>query len=332
MSFSSIWILFLAPIVLIAIYLISKRSVLPSFRFPSKTLLVGIKKNWKTKISNNLIFLRLFILGLFLVALAGPRQVLEKTEITTEGIDIILAVDASGSMAAEDFELRGKRTNRLNIVKDVVKEFVLKRTADRIGIVVFAGQAYTVCPLTTDYDWLISHLERIELGLIKEDGTAIGSSIASSLSRLDQSQAKSKIIILLTDGVNNAGKVEPLKAAEAAKPLGVKIYTIGAGTNGLAPFPTRDLFGRKVYRQVRVDLDEKTLKEIADITEGQYFRATDTESLREIYKEIDKLEKTEIEETGYREYKQLFGYFLLAALALLFIELILINTIFLQIP
>ncbi|HHE65150.1 MAG TPA: VWA domain-containing protein, partial [Bacteroidetes bacterium] len=194
------------------------------------------------------------------------------------------------------------------------------------------GQAYTVCPLTTDYDWLVNNLRRVELGLIEEDGTAIGSAIASSLSRLDESKAKSKIIILLTDGVNNAGNIQPLEAAKAAGSQGIKIYTIGAGSRGIVPYPAQDIFGRTVYQQVQVDLDEATLKRIAQMTEGQYFRATDTESLRNIYQEIDKLEKTEMQETGYKEYKQLFVWFLLAGLIIFVLELILSNTVLTRIP
>ena len=324
-------ILLLIPVILVLLYLAEKKKKYPTFRYSSLQL-IRPKRSWKVVMSQGLVFLRGLVLTLFIIALAGPRLTLERSEITTEGLDIILAVDASGSMAAEDFKIKNQRVNRLAVVKNVVEDFISKRSGDRIGLVVFAKQAYTLCPLTTDYDWLIANLKRVELGIIGEDGTAIGSALASSLGRLDKSQAKSKIIILLTDGVNNAGKIQPLQAAKAASSQGIKIYTIGAGSRGLVPYPVKDLFGRSVYRQVQMDLDEETLQKIAEITQGKYFRATDTASLQNIYDEINKLEKTEIKETGYKEYKQLFGWFLLAGMGLLFLEFILSNTILMRIP
>jgi len=234
-------------------------------------------------------------------------------------------------MAAEDFTIGGRRYNRLDVVKNVVREFIANRGGDKIGLITFAGLAYTVCPLTTDYAWVTTNLERIRLGMIK-DGTAIGSAINSSLTRLKNSEAKSKVMILLTDGVNNAGEIDPLTAARAARALGIKIYTIGAGTKGFAPFPAQDVFGRKVYQQVRIDIDEKLLQGIAQITGGTYFRATDTESLRAVYSAIDALEKTRIEQAGYREYKEWFVEVLLLALGVLMIEIVLGNTLLLRIP
>jgi Ca-activated chloride channel family protein len=234
-------------------------------------------------------------------------------------------------MAAEDFTIKGKRVNRLAVVKNVVEEFIQQRSSDRIGLIAFAGLAYVVSPLTTDYDWLSANLERIELGLIK-DGTAIGSGIISSISRLKKSEAKSKIVIILTDGINNAGKIDPLKAAEAAKVFGIKIYTIGAGSADYVPFPVQNLFGRIIYRKVLIELDEETLKEIARITGGKYFRATDEKSLRNIYNEIDALEKTTIENTGYKEHKENFQSFLLMAMLLIALEVVLSNSLFMKAP
>jgi len=334
MSFKDPWILISIPffIIILSLFFIEGYLRAPAFRFSSFSLFSNIKSSWKIKLFKFLPFLRIAILSLFLFALAGPRKVLEHTEILSEGIDIILAVDASGSMAAEDFELEGNRVNRLDIVKNVVQDFIKGRKNDRIGLVVFAGQAYTICPLTTDYDWLISNLERVELDLLKDEGTAVGSAISSSLGRLRRSKAKSKVVILLTDGVSNAGNIDPIKAAEAAKALGIKIYTIGAGSKGLVPFPMKDFFGREVYRKVQIDLDEDTLKEIALMTKGLYFRATNTEALRNVYKEIDILETTEIEEKGYQEYKQLFVPVLLLALGLLLIEILLKTTLLMKVP
>jgi len=332
MEFKDPWILFLIPFFLVGFYLYFRKREEPSFRYPGLQLFSKSLVSWKIFLSQNIYILRLIIFTLFLIALAGPREILERTEVKGEGIDIILAVDASGSMAALDFKNESNRVDRLTIVKEVVKDFVEERSADRIGLIAFAGKAYTVCPLTMDYEWLTLNLDRIELGLVGEDGTAIGSAIASSVGRLKESDAKSKVVILLTDGVNNAGAIKPLEAARAANALDIKIYTIGAGSNGLVPFPGRDFIGRIIYQNTRIPLDEETLKKIAKITDGLYFRAKDTESLRKIYKQIDKLEKTEIIETGYREYKQLFDQFLILGCILLIIESVLLNTVLLKIP
>jgi Ca-activated chloride channel family protein len=331
MIFKDPWTLLFIPFALLLLYLIERRRRPESVRFSSKQLVARLPGSWKVRLRNLPVVLRGIVLALFLIALAGPRSVLRQTIHESEGIDIVLAIDASGSMAAEDFTVGGRRYNRLDVVKDVVREFIAGRGADRIGLVTFAALAYTVCPLTTDYAWLTTNLERIRLGMIT-DGTAIGSAVNSSLARLKDSEAKSKVIILLTDGINNAGEVDPLTAARAARALGVKIYTIGAGTKGFAPFPARDVFGRKVYQQVRIDIDEKLLEGIAQVTGGKYFRATDTESLRSIYQAIDALEKTRIKQAGYFEYDELFARVLLAALMVLLIELVLSSTVLLKIP
>lgn len=331
MTFKDPIIFLLIPIVCGILFFFNRRTREPSFYFPTTDLLKGLKGNWKTGLSRRFFILRWLAIILFILALARPRSILEETRHVTEGIDIVLAIDASGSMAAEDFTIKGERYNRLEVVKKVVHEFIKERTNDRIALVAFAARAYTVCPLTTDYQWVTSNLERVELGLL-EDGTAVGSAIASSISRLEGSKAKSKVVILLTDGINNAGKIDPVTAAQLAQGLGVKIYTIGAGSKGYVPYPVMDFFGRRRYQKVLIELDEATLQEIARLTEGQYFRATDTKSLRQVYQEIDKLEKTEIEEFGYREYRELFGWFLAVALGILLIEIFLLNTILLRIP
>ena len=331
MIFKDPWILLFIPFALLLLYLIQRRRRPESIRFSSKQLVVRLPASWKIRLRNLPVILRGIVLALFLAALAGPRSILKQTIHESEGIDIVLAIDASGSMAAEDFTIGGRRYNRLDVVKNVVREFIANRGGDKIGLITFAGLAYTVCPLTTDYAWVTTNLERVRLGMIK-DGTAIGSAINSSLTRLKNSEAKSKVVILLTDGVNNAGEVDPLTAARAAQALGVKIYTIGAGAKGFAPFPVQDIFGRKVYQQVQIDIDEKLLQEIAQVTGGTYFRATDTESLRAIYSAIDELEKTRIKQTGYFEYEEWFDEVLAAALAILAIEIILGNTLLLRIP
>ncbi len=326
------WILLLIPLILLLVFWRNFKKKPAGFRFSSTDLLGDVPSSWKIKFFFIPETMRLLVLILFVIALAGPRQVLQETIHHTEGIDIVLAMDCSGSMAAEDFKINGQRFNRLMIVKEVVRDFIRQRTSDKIGLVAFAGLAYTACPLTTDYDWLIANLERIELGVLQEDGTAVGSAISSSVNRLKNSQAKSKVVILLTDGVNNAGKIDPITAAKIAKTMGIKVYTIGAGSKGYVPFPMKDFFGRTVYQNVPIDLDEDTLQEIARLTDGKYFRATDTESLRQIYQEIDKLEKTKMEEVGYKEYQELFVWVLSAAVLILVLEVILSNTVFLRIP
>ncbi len=331
MLFKTPWILFFLPVTAGIIFFFKRRQKISSVKFSSLSLLPSALASLKTRSLHLPFILRILTIILFFIALAGPRSVKEETIHKTEGIDIVLALDASGSMAAEDFVINGERTNRLDVIKQVVKDFINERPSDRVGLVTFGALAYTVCPLTTDHVWLKDNLERINLGVV-EDGTAIGSGIASSVGRLKKSTAKSKVIILLTDGINNTGKIDPLTAAQTAKSFGIKIYTIGAGSEGYVPFPMTDFFGHKVYRQERLEIDEKTLQKIADSTFGRYFRATDTESLKQIYSEINKLEKTKIEEIGFREYKELFPYVLTAALVLLILELLLSHTLLIRVP
>ncbi len=331
MHFQNPWFLILLPLVLVLVAAAQHREQRPAFHFPSQEVLKGIASTFRVRMNKGIFLLRIAALVLIVVALCRPQELIEESKIEAEGIDIVLAIDTSTSMLAEDFELKGKRSNRLEVVKEVVKEFIENRVSDRIGIIAFAGKAYTVSPLTLDYGWLIQNLERVRTGMI-EDGTAIGSGLSSSLNRLKDTVAKSKVVILLTDGRNNAGRISPLMAAEAARALNIKVYTVGAGTKGFAPYPDKDIFGNRVYRRVRIEIDEDTLKRIAEKSEARYFRATDTESLRSIYREIDKLEKTEIEESGYTEYRELFHLFLIPGLLLLILEVILNNTILRRIP
>ncbi|MCQ9206506.1 MAG: VWA domain-containing protein [Omnitrophica bacterium] len=331
MIFKDPWILFLIPVALAFIYFIKKRRISSNIEFSSKELMGVPAPTMRLRAMRNIVFVRGLAVALVFIALARPQSVSEETKIYSEGIDIALAIDSSGSMLAEDFTVNGRRKNRLVAVKMAVEDFIRRRKSDRIAIVAFAGRAYTVCPLTLDYNWLIKNLERVKIGSI-EDGTAIGSALASSLARLKDTEAESKVIILLTDGINNAGKIPPLRAAEAAKAMGVKIYTIGAGTKGLAPYPVRGRRGRLFYQNMKIPIDDTALKEIARKTGGMYFRATDTESLKEIYTEIDKLEKTKVEETGFRKFEELFSGALIFALALLLLEVILKNTILRKLP
>ncbi|MBL7068520.1 MAG: VWA domain-containing protein [Candidatus Omnitrophica bacterium] len=325
------WVLLFSPLIIIIIYLVKRRDNFSSIKFSSVDLVTPSRPTLRLFLAKNTVLFRAAALSLFLLALARPQIPLDETKISAEGIDILLAIDSSGSMLAEDFEFGGKRRNRLEVVKRVVEDFIRQRKNDRIGMIAFAARAYTVCPLTLDYDWLIRNLERVEIGAI-EDGTAVGSAITSSLNRLKDSEAKSKIVILLTDGINNMGSISPAMAAEAAQALGIKIYTIGAGTKGLAPYPIKGLWGETIYNDINIEIDEDTLKEIAGKTGGQYFRATDTESLKEIYDQINKMEKTPVEELGFQEFEELFSKFLKAALLILALEIFLTNTLLRKLP
>ncbi|MFQ6043517.1 MAG: VWA domain-containing protein [Candidatus Poribacteria bacterium] len=313
------------------IYFHFRKSQGGSIKFSSIENLKSISPSWTNWGREGLLFLRCVVIVLIAFAMARPQKGVEESKLVSEGIDIVLAIDVSGSMQAEDFQIAGERHNRLYVVKDVVRDFIKGRQNDRIGIVVFAGRPYTLCPLTLDYGWLIQNLDRAQIGML-EDGTAIGSAIATGLNRLRESTAKSKVLILLTDGRNNAGRISPETAANIAKTLNVKIYTIGAGTKGMAPFPTLDFFGNKVYQPVKIEIDDESLAKIAQETGGKYFRATDTEKLRQIYSEIDKMEKTKIETPQYLEYREFYPYFLIPALVGFLTELALANTRFRRLP
>jgi Ca-activated chloride channel family protein len=331
MSFQDPLFLLLIPLILAGAYILRRRKIKASLIFSTDRLFKQVRPSLKVFLSKNIYLLRIIALMVIAVALARPQSPLEESKIKTEGIDIVLALDVSTSMLAEDFTLHGKRVNRLKAVKDVVRNFIQGRENDRIGLVAFAARAYIVSPLTLDYNWLLENLERTKIGMI-EDGTAIGLGLVSSLNRLKDTKAKSKVVILLTDGRNNAGGISPSLAAQTAKSLGIKVYTIGAGTKELAPYPAEDFFGNKVYQSIKIDIDEDTLIDLAAKTDAKYFRATDTKSLRKIYREIDKMEKTPMEEKGYLEYKELFTIFLRIALALILLEVGLANTILRRIP
>lgn len=322
------WLLALIPI--LVIILLRRRSE-ASFTFSSDELVSDLKPTLRIRLGKLPVLLRAIALGLIIFALARPQTILEGMKTVSEGVDIVLTLDTSTSMLAEDFRIGSNRVNRFDIVKEVVKEFIQKRKDDRIALVAFAARAYTVCPLSTDYSWLNENLDRVKVGMI-EDATAVGSALASSVNRLRTSKTKSRVIILLTDGVSNAGTISPLVAAEAAKALKIKIYTIGVGTKGLSPYPLKDQFGRTVYKNIPIEMDEDSLKKIADLTGGKYFLASNTEALRSIYDEINRLEKSNIEHFGYTEYSELFYRFLIPALIILLLEILLSNTVFLRVP
>ena len=274
--------------------------------------------------------LRMIAISLLVLSLARPQEGYKSTEILSVGVDIMLALDTSGSMQALDFIKDEKRDTRLAMVKDVVSQFIDNRPNDRMGMVVFGSEAYTQCPLTLDQGILKSFLSKLDIGMAG-DSTAIGSAIGIAVKRLKDLESKSKVIILLTDGQNNAGSLPPLQAAQTAKAFGIKIHTIAVGTHGKAPFLVNSIFGQRyVYQQV--DIDEDTLKKISDLTGGQYFRATDLESLKTIYKQIDEMEKSEVKVIDHSEYTELFHYFLIPGLMVLLLEILLSNTVLRRIP
>lgn len=283
---------------------------------------------WRQRWRQHAYIFRLLIITLIILGLARPQSGTRKQEITTEGIDIMIVLDVSTSMLAEDF----KPKNRIEAAKEVAKEFIMGRNNDRIGLVIFAGEAFTQCPLTLDYGVLNELMDKVQVAPQEWDGTAIGSGIATAVMRLRDSKAKSKVIVLLTDGRNNAGEIDPLTAAQIAQTFDIRIYTIGAGSVGSALYPVDDpIFGRR-YVSMAVEIDENLLRRIADKTTGKYFRATDTEKLRQIYKEINEMEKTKIQVKEFTKYKELFVNYAGVGLFLLLLEIFLLHTVLRKLP
>jgi Ca-activated chloride channel family protein len=283
-------------------------------------------KSWKVRLMWLPILFRMIAIALLITILAEPRSSSVRKDVVTEGIDIVISLDVSGSMLAEDF-----KPNRLEAAKKTAIDFIGQRSNDRLGVVVFAGESFTQCPLTVDHDVLKNIVSKIETGKLK-NGTAIGMGLATAVSRLKESKAKSKVAILLTDGVNNTGIVTPETAAEIAEKFKIRCYTIGVGTNGTAPVPVQHPIYGKTYQQAEVQIDEDLLKEISKRTGGKYFRATNNKSLEDIYKEIDKLEKTKIDETSYEQFAEEYMPFAIAAGILLMLEFLLNYTVFRKNP
>ncbi len=330
MSFADPYFLLLLPLLPIVAWYASwvRRSRSGALRFSDLSRFKKIRPSTSLRWRHSVMALRLLALAFLIIAAARPQSresILENNY--TEGVDILLALDCSGSMQAMDLDYQ-KRT-RLDVAKEVTEDFILKRTSDRIGLVIFAGDAYTQCPMTLDYGVLLEILKSVTISMdgTIPDGTAIGLATARCLKRLENSQTKSKVIVLLTDGENNAGSIDPLQAANIAKIQDVKIYTIGTGSkSGEAPYLVNSpLFGQTFHKQP-VKIDEKTLEEMASLTGGEYFRASDQQDLRNIFNEIDKLEKTEIEDLGEHRYHEHFPLFGILALASLLFEMILSQT------
>ncbi|MCC6235364.1 MAG: VWA domain-containing protein [Verrucomicrobiales bacterium] len=331
MSFAHPWLLLLLVLLPLLAWLRRRWARESAFLYSSTQLVQGIASLKQSHASIVLRQLRWLGLACLIVALARPRIGESEVSVSASGIDIVVAMDFSMSMAAEDFRVDNRRANRVAAAKDVLRKFIARRPSDRIGLVAFAGRAYVAAPLTLDHAFLLERLEQLQLGVI-EDGTAIGAAIAAGLNRLRDLDSKSRILIVMTDGQNNAGKVPPATAAEAAKALGVKVYTIGVGTRGVAPYPQRDAFGQVRYVPTNVDIDEELLTKIAEGTGAKYFRAVDMDTLRSIYDDIDAMEKTTAEVTTYQRYHEAFSWFAIPGLILLLLEIVLGHTVWRKLP
>ena len=324
-----LWLLTLLPMVML---LRGRRGPVAAIEFSDVGLAREVARSSRARVGRWVWLLPLLAAALMIVGLARPQRAHSRTEVTANGIDIVLGLDVSGSMQALDFLVDNRRVNRIEVVKSVVSKFIEERPSDRIGLIAFAAAPYLVSPLTLDHDWLQQNLERVSTAVAADDGTAIGSAIAAGVNRLRTTAAKSKVMILLTDGMNNTGKISPVAAAEAAKALGVKIYTIGVGVRGMAPIPVRDEAGRVHMIMDKVDVDEKTLETVAGVTGGTFYRATDTDSLQKIYEQINGLEKTAQTVQKFEHTDELYSWALIPSVAILGLGLALQHTRFRRLP
>jgi Ca-activated chloride channel homolog len=322
------WALTLLPLVVLWR---GRRGPVAAVEYSDVSLARDLARRTRSRIGGIVWLLPIIAAALMIVGLARPQRTQSQTTVTANGIDIVLALDISGSMQALDFKVGNTRVNRIAVVKSVVSKFIDERPNDRIGLIAFAGAPYIVSPLTLDHDWLQQNLERINVG-IGDDGTAIGSAIAAAVNHLRTTMAKSRVIILLTDGVNNTGKIPPLAAAEAARALGVKVYTIGVGVRGKAPIPVRDEAGNTHVVMAYVDVDETTLQSVANDTGGQFYRATDTDSLQKIYEQINRYETSAQSIEKFEQVEELYRWTLLPALGLLGLWVLLQHTRFRRLP
>ena len=316
-----LWLLLLVPLAIIW-YILRHKKQEAAVTFSDLKGMVKLPRTWKAWFRHLLFGLKMAALALLIVALARPQSSSTNSTSNIEGIDIVMAMDVSGSMLARDL-----KPDRLTAAKQVASDFVKDRPGDRMGLVIFSGETFTQVPLTADHGVMLNMLAEMKNGLI-DDGTAIGDGLATAISRLKDSEAVSKVVILLTDGMNNAGSVDPYTAAEIAKLYGIRVYTIGVGTYGTAPYPVQDFFGRTVMQQIKVEIDERLLTTIATSTGGKYFRANNNKKLDEIYQEIDKLERSKIEVTEFRRLHEEFYPLVAWAIALLLLEFLLRKTIF----
>ncbi len=321
------WYLLLLLVIplLIVHYFYKQKNSTPDIGYSSSSGLENVPPTLRHRLIHLPFILRMLLIALLIFIIARPQSSMDKSDIKVEGIDILLSLDISGSMLAEDF-----KPNRLEASKEVAMQFIDGRPDDRIGLVIFSAEAFLQCPLTVDHTVLKSFFGQVKSGMIT-DGTALGDGLGLSVYHIKKSKAVSKVIILLTDGINNTGSLDPLTAAEIAKKFGVRVYTIGVGKMGKAPYPFQTSFGIQ-YQSIDVQIDEKLLKEVAGMTGGKYFRATDKKKLEEIYDEINKLEKSKIDVTRFQNKKDEYFVFILAALGLLILEIILRLTVFKKIP
>jgi len=319
-----LYLLLLIP-AMVAWYIFRQKDSKASLQISTLKSFAKVPFSIKVYLRHLLFALRVAVITLVIIVLARPQTTNTWKNVTTEGIDIILAIDVSGSMLARDFS-----PDRLEAAKSIGIKFISGRQNDRMGLVVFSGESFTLCPLTTDHASLINMFKDVKMGIL-EDGTAIGSGLATAISRLKDSNAISRVVILLTDGVNNRGEIAPLTAAEIAKTYGVRVYPVGIGSIGTAPYPIQTPFGIQ-YQDIKVEIDEEMLQKVADLTGGKYFRATNNRALEEVYTEIDKLERSKIEVTEYNKREERFRIFGVIALALLASEFILRTTVFRSIP
>jgi Ca-activated chloride channel family protein len=311
------FILLIIPMLMIVWYALKRNKTVPTLILSTAPIVHQQKNNLKIILKHILFALQIIAILLIIVALARPQSSNNLQDIETEGIDIVISLDVSGSMLAKDF-----KPDRLEASKDIAAEFINNRPNDRIGLVIFSATSFTQCPLTTDHAALINLFKGVKYGFL-EDGTALGDGLSTAVLRIKESKAKSKVIILLTDGVNNSGSIDPLTAAEIAKTYGIRVYTIGVGTIGQAPYPVQTPFGTQL-QMMKVEIDEPVLKQIANTTGGQYFRATSNDKLRQIYKEIDQMEKTKILVHEYKKKKEEF-YPLLLIASIIFITISILN-------
>ncbi|MFZ1217663.1 MAG: VWA domain-containing protein [Chthoniobacterales bacterium] len=340
LTFAQPWLLLLLAAIPLLAYWRGKSGPAAALTFSSTAALRSLGKTSAARAGQFLRALLLLSLALFAIAMARPQLGKSLTQVEASGIDIMVVLDVSGSMLTKDFTIGGESATRIDAIREVTRKFIEGRPNDRIGIIAFAGRPYVVSPMTLDHDWLLKNLERIKIGLV-EDGTAIGSGMAAAANRLNDKRSKSRVIVLLTDGENNTGKIPPNTAAEAIKALKIHFYAIGAGINGVAPTPVfnpqngkpmTDMFGNVVYQNQRVHFNEAGLKEVTRIADGQFFRATDTKSLEQIFGDIDKLEKTTVSVKKYQQYRDLFPACIMAGLGLLIAQLVLSQTIWKKLP
>lgn len=338
-SFANPWLLLLLLALPVLAWLLGQRGPAAALIYSSTMVLRGLGKSSAARAGKILRALLFLALALFIIALARPRLGKNLTQIEASGIDIMIALDVSGSMLIKDFTVGGDEATRVDAIREVTRKFIEARPNDRIGIIAFAGRPYVVSPMTLDHDWLLQNLERVRIGLV-EDGTAVGSAAAAAAGRLNDKKSKSRALVLLTDGENNAGKVPPTTAAEAIRALKINFYAIGAGINGVAPAPVpdgrgsflTDLSGKIVYQNQPVHFNEAGLKEMAQIADGKFYRATDTRSLEEIFKDIDKLEKSTVTMRKFQEFRDLFPACIMAGVGVLAVQLLLSQTIWRKLP